>query len=110
MARKRLRAATVHAKAKARGIEALGGYDAQSERQGASCAICGHRQKPGQLRLSIDHDHRTMAVRGLLCQKCNRMLGWARDNPDILLTASYYLSWGWQAACAYRDACRTMKP
>ena len=111
MARKRLKAATRHAKAKRAGILALGGYEAHIANQGGSCAICGHRQKPGQRRLSIDHAHTgTMETRGILCQKCNRGLAWFRDSPDFLLTASYYLAYGWAAACAYRDALLTMKP
>lgn len=109
MPKKRLRAATRHAKAKTAGILALGGFAVQSERQGHSCAICGTRPKPGQRRLCIDHDHKSMRVRGLLCQKCNRGLIWFRDNPDYLMNASFYLSYGFDAACAYRDALRTMK-
>ena len=104
MPRKVVRAATKHRRAKKVGIAALGGYFVQFEAQGGGCAICGYPPKPGGRCLSIDHDHLTEAVRGLLCQKCNRMLGWARDNSDLLLTGSYYLAHGWGAACAYRDA------
>jgi len=108
--KKPLRASTKHRKAKAAGILALGGYDAHVANQGGSCAICSHTQKPGQRRLSIDHAHSgDMRTRGILCTKCNRGLAWFRDNPDWLMTASFYLSYGWEAACAYRDAIKSIR-
>lgn len=42
-------------------------------------------------RLCIDHDHKTGKVRGLLCQKCNSMLGFFDDNIQILENAISYL-------------------
>lgn len=99
-----IRAATRHARAKAIGIALMGGYAAQLAKQGGSCAICGTR--PKTRRLNIDHEHQGQAgaVRGLLCPRCNRGLGWFRDRPDLLETAAIYLKWGWSAAVAYRDA------
>lgn len=47
-------------------------YDALLELQGGGCAICG--RPPTTRRLALDHDHRTMQVRGLLCFRCNSML------------------------------------
>lgn len=40
-------------------------YDRLFEAQGGRCYIC--RRKPRELRLAVDHDHSTGAVRGLLC-------------------------------------------
>lgn len=37
------------------------------------CAICQHG--PIRRSLSVDHDHRTNKVRGLLCFRCNVTLG-----------------------------------
>lgn len=42
-------------------------------------------------RLAIDHDHITNQVRGLLCSKCNALLGMAGDNTEILFSAIEYL-------------------
>ena len=110
MPRKVVRAATKHRRAKKVGIAALGGYDAQSLSQGQMCAICGYARKPGGRRLAIDHSHTGMLdVRGLLCGRCNRGLRWFSDSPDALMTASFYLSYGWEAACAYRDAIKSVR-
>jgi hypothetical protein len=40
--------------------------------QDGGCAICGN--PPKTRRLSVDHNHRTNRVRGLLCFRCNRAL------------------------------------
>lgn len=63
--------------------------------QGDCCAICGTTEKKvsrGHARYwSIDHDHRTGEVRGLLCQRCNTILGLADDNIGTLENAILYL-------------------
>lgn len=54
------------------------------------CAIC--KQPPqGKKRLSVDHDHITGKIRGLLCDSCNIGLGMFRDNPTLLQVAIGYL-------------------
>jgi hypothetical protein len=60
------------------------------EAQGGVCAICGNGNSNGRL-LSIDHDHATGAVRGLLCDRCNPLLGYARDSIPVLEAAIEYL-------------------
>ena len=42
------------------------------EAQGGHCALCPNT--PKTRKLHVDHDHRTGAVRGLLCYRCNRAL------------------------------------
>lgn len=56
--------------------------------QGGGCAIC--KRGPVTRRLDMDHNHRTMTMRGLLCVPCNRML---RDwmTPEFLRAAADYL-------------------
>lgn len=51
-------------------------YTRLKKRQNGRCGIC-YRKKCGSGRhLSIDHNHATMKIRGLLCMRCNRALGW----------------------------------
>lgn len=40
----------------------------------------------------LDHCHETGKIRGILCNKCNSILGLAYDNPFILINASIYLN------------------
>lgn len=51
-------------------------YEALLEWQGGVCYVCG--KTPRVRRLAVDHDHRTGAVRGLLCANddwgCNKAL------------------------------------
>lgn len=42
----------------------------------------------------VDHDHVTGTIRGLLCSKCNTLLGMAKDNIAILENAIKYLKKG----------------
>lgn len=65
-------------------------YNALLEAQGYVCKICRRPDMTGNA-LSVDHDHKTGRVRGLLCNKCNPMLGFAEDSPTILLRAIQYL-------------------
>ena len=56
------------------------------------CDICNSGVPGfGRKNLSIDHDHKTGSVRGLLCQKCNIGLGNFNDSPDLLKKAINYL-------------------
>jgi len=41
--------------------------------------------------LSVDHDHVTGKLRGLLCSKCNTSLGMINDNIQILKNMIVYL-------------------
>lgn len=56
--------------------------------QGNACAVC---REPFSKRPAVDHDHKTGAVRGLLCGSCNGGLGLFRDNPAFLAAAIAYL-------------------
>ncbi|MEV4438520.1 endonuclease VII domain-containing protein [Streptomyces sp. NPDC049577] len=58
--------------------------------QGGGCAICGAQPHPKQ-GIAVDHCHTTGRVRGILCSKCNRALGYFRDDVERLLRAATYL-------------------
>ena len=63
------------------------------EKQIGLCAICGSDSpgRKGSKNFTVDHDHTTMEVRGLLCHPCNVMLGLAKDNIEVLEMAIKYL-------------------
>jgi len=60
--------------------------------QGGKCLIC-ETEKPGGCKtyMSVDHNHTTGKVRGILCGNCNTILGIAHDNPERLRKAADYL-------------------
>lgn len=59
------------------------------EEQGFACLICGDSSIS---ILSLDHDHQTQGVRGLLCNNCNCGLGSFKDSIIFLARAAAYLS------------------
>lgn len=68
----------------------LGAWEAMGLAQGWKCAICGAPDAADR-PLCVDHDHRTGAVRELVCDPCNRMLGGARDRAQALEAGAAYL-------------------
>ena len=53
------------------------------------CEICNCEISGS--RICIDHDHQSGKTRGKICLSCNKALGHAKDNPDILRNAADYL-------------------
>ncbi len=68
----------------------LEGYNRLSAAQNGLCKICNQPPRPRK-RLVVDHDHKTGAVRGLLCNHCNSGIGFFRDNTAWLSSAITYL-------------------
>jgi len=65
------------------------------DRQKGLCAICQKEYKPRKNRsLAVDHSHHTGKIRGLLCNVCNRGLGYFRDDISVLENAISYLKNG----------------
>lgn len=58
--------------------------------QNETCAICKRPQRTKRA-LAVDHDHATGKIRALLCDHCNRGLGYFFDRPDLLEVARCYL-------------------
>lgn len=63
--------------------------------QSNKCAICKSTEttniKGTIKRLAVDHCHKTGKVRELLCDKCNRGIGYLKDNIKFLKSAIKYL-------------------
>lgn len=57
--------------------------------QGGACAICGLLFVEHEYH--IDHDHKTGAVRGLLCVACNTAIGLLKESTEVLQEAIHYL-------------------
>jgi hypothetical protein len=65
-------------------------YQEMLASQNGVCAIC-HKLNSNGRRLAVDHNHATGEVRGLLCDRCNRLVGTIENNNLILLQAMAYL-------------------
>ena len=68
-------------------------YNHMLEEQEGKCAICQSTdsEHPITELLVVDHCHLTGKVRGLLCNTCNRGIGFMREETDRLLNAAVYL-------------------
>jgi len=67
-------------------------YDKLNASQNGLCAICNEPETYYRNKvLSVDHDHETGRIRGLLCNTCNRALGLLKDNKNVLINAIKYL-------------------
>ena len=75
----------------------LGEYEDMLAAQNGMCAICSaadgseRSNNNGSKRLSVDHDHVTGQVRGLLCAQCNQALGCLQDSAELLKRSVGYL-------------------
>lgn len=69
--------------------------------QDGRCAVCRADLGPGRV---IDHDHRLaelhghdparacpLCVRGILCRRCNSVLGWGRESYEYFVRVVEYL-------------------
>ena len=75
-------------------------YDALKSQQSNQCAICGFdaskepifkfRGTPASLQ--IDQDSRTGSIRGLLCERCLRLLSIAGEDATLLSNMATYLN------------------
>lgn len=66
-------------------------YERMYTKQRGLCAACGRPKGPGYRYLFVDHNHKTGAVRGLLCRDCNSAIGYLRDDPVRALKIAEYL-------------------
>jgi len=71
-------------------------YNILLANQNRKCLICGstsctRKLKDPRYPLCVDHDHSTGIVRGLLCHSCNVLLGYCKEDINILNNAIKYL-------------------
>lgn len=69
----------------------LAEYEAMLAQQGGKCACCGATKNPNGKRLFVDHDHETGAIRGIICNRCNRGIGSLGDTIEGVRRALNYL-------------------
>lgn len=69
-------------------------YGDMFEIQNGVCSICGLTATESshfREHLSVDHNHQSMAIRGLLCNRCNLAVGYLKDSVVLALKAACYL-------------------
>lgn len=64
--------------------------DAMLAAQGGVCAGCG-TNKPTGPGWCVDHCHELLEIRGILCFRCNTVLGYANDRAETLRALADYL-------------------
>jgi Recombination endonuclease VII len=85
-------------------------YNNLLEKQDYCCAVCGKHQNEEKKRLSVDHNHATGEIRGLLCTMCNyRHVGKHRDS-SLLRRIADYLDQGTGWFVPKKDKIRKRKP
>lgn len=70
----------------------LAQYNEILVQQNSCCPICNKHRDEQKNDLSVDHDHETGKVRGLLCTNCNHRLIANHRDPQIFLNAARYLT------------------
>lgn len=66
-------------------------YDRMFTAQDGVCAVC-RREDRRRKNLSVDHDHVSGRVRGLLCMDCNVALGLLEDDHGRIVRLAAYMS------------------
>jgi 23S rRNA G2445 N2-methylase RlmL len=59
-------------------------YDKKLKEQNYCCAICNKHRDEFKRNLSVDHDHTTNQIRGLLCIICNTNVGVVEDKLEMI--------------------------
>lgn len=58
--------------------------------QEGKCACC--HAMLNDVKECVDHCHVSGRIRGLLCNRCNVVLGWVEDDPALLKSMAFYLT------------------
>ena len=73
------------------GLTEMSLRDRMDEQKGC-CSICRRSLDHDGKTFHVDHCHTTGLTRGLLCCKCNHLLGHADDSVDTLYRSIFYLT------------------
>ena len=74
-------------------------YNNLLEKQEHKCAVCGSTDPKGRKSgrggavdvFYVDHNHKTGKVRGLLCNVCNRTIGYVNEDVDLIRNMIEYV-------------------
>lgn len=70
-------------------------YEKMLDQQNNSCKICNVHidtlQSKRKKNFCVDHCHNTGKIRGLLCDSCNKAIGFFNDDISLLERAILYL-------------------
>lgn len=58
-------------------------YSKILESQGGGCALCNRKPAEGRY-LHVDHCHKELKIRGILCHQCNWYMGTVDSDPSII--------------------------
>jgi len=72
-------------------------YNTLLHKQNGCCAVCERSASAFNKRLSVDHNHKTGVIRGLLCFFCNKFVIGRHTDAKLFERAGEYLkqSTGW---------------
>lgn len=62
-------------------------------KHGNACSICEKPRSAFKKNLSVDHNHRSGKIRGLLCYRCNKFLVGRHDLTSITKILKYLLKY-----------------
>lgn len=70
-------------------------YDEMFKLQGYSCACCTAKDTDGiKQKWHVDHDHKTNKIRGICCEKCNRVIGQLGDDAlSVIASVSIIMAY-----------------
>lgn len=69
-------------------------YEQLLQLQDGRCYICNRAATTFRKRLSVDHNHRTGEIRGILCHFCNTQIIGRHTEALLFEKAASYLSQG----------------
>lgn len=76
-------------------------YNTLLEDANFSCMICKLHENEHNSALHVDHDHKSLGVRGILCTNCNTGLGHVKDDVNLVKAMINYINlwqnteWEW---------------